>query len=275
MFATIINDCRDQNAMGRQATRVASLLGCPVTSIGVVHDLEAAGTLVDALDAAEKREGVVLVNVAPRQSNGHQTEKSGVGYLIAKTGKRPNGSPFGAFFYGKTLVISSLDGFTLALAKKLGVVESVKCFHIPTIVEELTGKGVLTPEVAKRMVDTQFRSFDFLPRAAAWLLSGVALPFEEQTLDMAVPDPLVWLVDSFGNVKTTLLAEDIEFNEGSATKTAFGNLTAHARLKDVPDGVSALVVGSSGIEEKRFLEIVIQGKNAAEHLGITVGARVI
>lgn len=270
MFAAIINDCRDQNAMGRQATRVASLLGCPVISIGIVHDLEAAGTLVDALDAAEKREGVVLVNVAPRQSNGHQVEKSGAGYL-----RRPNGSPFGAFFYGKTLVISSLDGFTLALAKRLGVVERVKSFHIPTIVEELTSKGMLARDVAKRMVDTQFRSFDFLPRAAVWILSGIELPFEEQTVDTAIPDPLVWLVDSFGNVKTTLLAEDVEFHEGSAIKTAFGDLRVYARLKDVPDGVSALVVGSSGIDDKRFLEIVIQGKNAAEHLGIKVGARVI
>lgn len=275
MFATIINDCRDQNAMGRQSTRIMSLFGCPVTSIGVTNDLEAAGTLVDALDAAEKGEGIVLVNVAPRQRNGHKMEDGGMGYLIAKGKKRRNGSPFGAFSYGKTLVISSLDGFTLALAKKLGIVKRVSCFHIPTIVEQLVKEGILANSVGARMVDTQFRSFDFLPRAAKWLLSGVTLPFEERAVISTISSPLVWLIDSFGNVKTTLLAQDIEFAEGRVVKTAFGKLACYSRLKDVPEGAVALVIGSSGIEDKRFCEIVIQGKSAAAHLGVKVGAALL
>ena len=58
MFITIINDSRDGNAFGWQATRAASLFGCAVSTIGVVDDLEAAGNVVDALDAGEGREGI-------------------------------------------------------------------------------------------------------------------------------------------------------------------------------------------------------------------------
>ena len=92
MFVTIINDCRDPNALGRQATRAASLFDCSVTPIGVENDLEAAGMLVDVLDAAEDRKGVILVNVAPRQSSGKKHDNASAGYAIEIVKERENGS---------------------------------------------------------------------------------------------------------------------------------------------------------------------------------------
>lgn len=43
MFVTIINDCRDANVFGRQATR-AALFGCTVNPVAVADELEAAET---------------------------------------------------------------------------------------------------------------------------------------------------------------------------------------------------------------------------------------
>src|SRR5688572_12965729 len=98
MFVTIINDCKDENAFGRQATKAAALFGCSIVTVGVDSDIEAAGNLIDCLDAGEGKEGVILVNVAPRHGD-------------AK--KWPNGTPFGYFLYKETLVVTSIDGLTL------------------------------------------------------------------------------------------------------------------------------------------------------------------
>ena len=107
MFAAIINDCRDENARGRQVARVSELLQCGVAFAGVEGDLAASGNLIDTLDATGGREGVVLVNVAPRNGSGKQWA---------------NGTPFAFFRFEKTLVIASFSGLTLSLVKKLGVV---------------------------------------------------------------------------------------------------------------------------------------------------------
>ena len=68
MNITIINDCQDANETGRQIARVSSLFNAPAHLIGVKNfsEIEAAGNLIDALDAIENRKGSVLVNVAPR-----------------------------------------------------------------------------------------------------------------------------------------------------------------------------------------------------------------
>ena len=66
MNITIINDCRDANAVGRQIARATSLLGGSVSFIGVSSDLQASGNIIDVLDALEENPGIVLVNVAPR-----------------------------------------------------------------------------------------------------------------------------------------------------------------------------------------------------------------
>ena len=260
MFSTIINDCRDGNAFGRQATRLSAFLECSVSTVGVNGDLEAAGTLVDVLDAAQKLPGVVLVNVAPRNGDGKKWE---------------NGTPFGYFYYGETLVVSSVSGQTLSLVKKLKIAEKIHVLDIPTVANAMVGEGAISQEIADRMKITQFRSFDFLPYVAKWILKeGRTLPAEEIAIDAEVTGR-VWYIDIFGNVKTTLLAQEIGFEVGKKISTAFGELPCYNRLKDVPDSESALIIGSSGIDGHRFVEIVVQGKSAATELKIEEGNQVI
>lgn len=259
MFVTIINDCRDANAFGRQATRAASLFGCTVNPVAVANDLEAAGNLIDALDAAEGRRGVILVNVAPR----HGAAK-----------RWPNGTPFGWFSYGDTIVAASIDGLTLSLVKKLGLADAVELFDIPEVMAAAAGHRLVPRETADYVVSTQFRSLEFLPRAAFWLTQGYVLPTRRHALPAAAPDA-VWWVDNFGNCKTTVLPEDLAAFRDEESISGIASLPHYDRLKDVPDGEAAFVTGSSGLGARRFVEIVIQGGNAAQRFGLRSGKHLI
>jgi hypothetical protein len=275
MFLTIINDSRDGNALGRQTTRAMSLFGCAVTTVGVADDLEAAGNLVDALDAGEGREGVVLVNVAPRQENGKKSENGLVGFSRTEVAKKENGSPFGYFYYGKTLVVSSIDGVTLSLVKKLGIADRINVLDIAATGKALAEKGVVDSVIAERMKTTQFRSYEFLPRVAHWITDGQLVVSVEQPILAPDAPKAIWWVDSFGNAKTTLLSDDISFAKDKEVQTLFESLPCFTSLKDVPDGVAAMVIGSSGIGNKRFLEIIVQGENAAERFHFASGSMVV
>lgn len=252
MHTTIINDCRDDNAAARQTARASTLIGGTTSFVGVARDLEAAGNLIDVLDAVEDRESVVLVNVAPRDG---------------KAKKWKNGTPFGYFRYKNTLVVASIDGLTLSLVKKLGLADEIAVLDIDTTLDALVAAEVLTREHSEALKTTQFRSFDFVPRAAAALARGIALPFEAQPIAEVLDAPrAVWWVDNFGNCKTTLFEHECE-----ELKEPFSLLPRYERLKDVEDGEVALITGSSGIEERRFVEIVCQGGSAAEKLNLGVG----
>jgi hypothetical protein len=264
MFVSIINDCNDQNAMNRQATRVASFFNAPVSTIGVSDfgtsgsgEIEAAGNLIDTLDACEAGEGVILVNVANRHGKGK---------------KWPNGTPFGYFYYKKTLIISTIDGYCLSLAKKLNLTDTVNVFDIPTVIDSLISRNLFDPQFRRLIVDSQFRSYEFIPRAAKWLHDGIELP----TTPMAISEfedipQCIWWVDNFGNCVTTLMPEDIGFEAGKKITTVFGELTCYERLKDVPNGETALIIGSWGIDHRRFVGLVIQGQSAAKAFDIKTG----
>lgn len=254
MNITIINDCRDGNAEGRQAARAATLTGHTTSFIGVASDLEAAGNLIDALDAYEGQEGAILVNVAPRNGAAKKWE---------------NGTPFGYFWYRQTLVVASIDGFTLSLVKKLGLAETINVLDIPTVMRRFVAEGVVSEEVGERVIHTQFRSFEFVPRVAAYLLKNKEVDSEAAAI-ADVPDApsAVWWIDNFGNCKTTMLKREIT---GGSVETAFGTLQLFEQLKDVPDGETALVAGSSGIGDERFVELVVQGESAAKKHGINTG----
>lgn len=265
MFVTIINDCTDSNAKGRQFARVSSLFGCPIQQVDVHHNLknggnlEAAGNLIDVLDTTEGR-SVVLVNTAPRNGDGKRW---------------PNGTPFCYFWRGETLVVSTVSGYTLSLVKKFGIVDSLRLLDVPTVVESAIEAGKINSEIGKKIIKTQFRSLEFSPRVARWIFDGVEVPFTEYSFTN-VPDAprAVWCVDNFGNCKTTLVAEDIGFEHGKVVKTAAQDLHCYERLKDVPEGEEALIIGSSGYGGRQFLEIVVQGVPASEHFGISVGSEV-
>ena len=260
-FSVLITDCLDENARGRQLARLATLLPSATAFVGVRSDLEAAGNLVDALAAGEGGEGVILVNVAPRQHVQDTWE---------------NGSPFGYFWFKKTLVIATIDGRTLSLVRKLGLAESINVLHIPTVVEIMYKHGMVSKGEAAQISDTQFRSLEFVPRAAALLLEEKKLPAKERSLKDDPEAPLaIWWIDNFGNCKTTLLHQDIAVTGEGTVALSFGVLPYVARLRDVSDGARALIQGSSGMPDRRFLEIVVQGKDGASELNLFSGMEVL
>lgn len=261
MFVTIITDCHDTATAGRQLTRANAIFDCPANLVGVDFnaDYQAAGNLIDILDACEGTEGVVLANVAPRSGEAHK--------------KWPNGTPFGFFYYHNTLVVSSVDGYLLSLVKKLGLAEKVRVFDIPTVMANVPNKLDFYPNQKDYIINTQFRSFEFLPRVAKWIWEKIELPIEElQLVDVKDMDNQIWWIDNFGNCKTSILPSDIGFEVGKRVK--LGNLPetqCYARLKDVPNGEPALVVGSSGVKETRFVEFLLQGGSAAGKYGLKMG----
>lgn len=257
MTITIISDCYDENAKGRQQTRISSLLKYPVNFIGVSNELEAAGNLIDTLDAIEDRPGIVLINIAPRHN---------------KIKKWKNGTPFGYFFHQKTLVITTIDGLTLSLIKKLKLLDYVRIINIPTILEEMINQEYLSKELKDHITNTQFRSYEFVPRIINYFLKNEDVPSINFDINEIPSAPhAVWWIDNFGNCKTTILPEDIPWKLRDSVTTKIGELNYFPRLKDVVGKRPALVVSSSGIGDKRFLEIVIQGGNAAEYLNLSVG----
>ena len=259
MNITIINDCRDANAVGRQIARTTSLLDSPVSFVGVTSDIQAAGNIIDVLDAIEENPGIILVNVAPR--NG-------------KAKKWPNGTPFGYFWYKKVLILASIDGLTLSLVKKLKLTKTLTILNIPKTLDQLIAGGALQNNLKDSITRTQFRSFDFLPRVAAYLSSGKKLRGEKLHIkDVSDAPPAIWWIDNFGNCKTTLLQEDVKGKNRFSTK--FRGLSYFERLKDVPDKTPALISGSSGLGEKRFLEVVVQGGSAEKVFNISVGDAII
>jgi len=275
MFCTIINDCRDANAVGRQCARVASLVGITPTFVGVGEklnenneydraEIEAAGCLLDILDATEGKEGLVLVNVANRHAKGKRWS---------------NGTPFGYFWFRKTVVVTTIDGAVLALIKKTGISDHIKVMDIDKVMRYLVEKQVCSEDIAEYMNYTQFRSYDFSPRVGAYLLKNHDVPHEIDYFANAnyITDisGKIWYIDNFGNVKTTVVPEEVNFANGKKIQTTIGEVPCYERLKDVPNNETAMVIGSSGIGNKRFLELVTQGMSAADKYSLHVGQKII
>jgi hypothetical protein len=260
MFVTIINDCCDEGTMNRQVVRASILFPeSHISHVGVssYSDLEAAGLIIDTLDAGEEGKGIILSNVAPRHG---------------KAKKWPNGTPFGHLRIGDTHLFSTIDGVTLSLVHKYGLADKVEVYDIPTVLDFAVKNGLLPEDRREMITNTQFRSYEFLPRVARWHLDGVALPYESHLLSDFQPTPLaVWFVDNFGNLKTTAWAEDLGHEPGKTVITKFGEVVCYDRLKDVPNGQVGLTLGSSGLRGHRFVELVVQGQSAAEHFGAKVG----
>lgn len=264
MFITIINDCRDENTMGRQATRAMRLFGqgVPVATVGIGwSELEGAGNLIDMLDASDGEEGIIMVNVAPRHGRGK---------------KWPNGTPFGYFFYKKTLVIATIAEQCLSLVKKFGLTETIALTDVATVVDAMIERGKLEQSIRDRIVDSQFRSYDYMPRLAKWIAEGEEIPHEPFSMSNIPEAPkAVWWVDNFGNCKTTFFPQECGHLAGKVLQTKVGDLLCYAHLKDVPNGEAGLIVGSSGLGAKRFVELVVQGKSAAEQFHLKPGDEIL
>lgn len=266
MFTTIITDCKGQNEAGRQETRYNAFGLGACTIIGVESNfnvdstIEATGNLIDTMDASEGVQGTVVVNVAPR---GIKSDGS-------------NGNYFCYFWYKKTLVISSTKGYCLSLLKKFDVVKSVNILPTEEVLDYVLNLKLITQDEKHYIEKSQFRSFDFVPRVARWLHDHLELPSSEMTLDKIPNIPAcIWCVDAFGNCKTTLFHEDLasELKSTKLLHTNLGTFPFYERLKYVPEGKTALYIGSSGLGGKRFLEIATQNRegSAAKTFGSRVG----
>lgn len=264
MYVTIINDCHDPLTMNRQVVRASTLF--PATNVSAVAvgnfaDLEAAGAIIETIDAAMDEPGLILANVAPR--HGH-----------AK--KWPNGTPFGHVKYKHTDIFATVDGVTLSLLHKYGLADKIEVYDIPTVLDAMIKAGKLAEHLRAPITNTQFRSFEFLPRVAKWYLQGVDIPHEVHPLSDFLPAPIaVYSVDNFGNCKTTAWPEDINHQAGQKITTTWGDIPCYDRLKDVPNDTPGVIVGSSGYRDHRFIEIVVQGKSAAAHFDIKVGDKIL
>lgn len=267
MQITIINDCRDQNAKLRQVSRAGSLFknaSVNCFGVGFGSSLEASGFLVDAIDSFEGKKGIIILNVAPRSGQ-------------AKKWK--NGTPFGFFWRKKTLVLSSVEGFALSLSKKLGVIKEFYILDIAEIMSS-TESDFLNKEKKERIINSQFRSFDFLPLAAKWIFEGKKIPYQKYNLSEVADVPrAVWFVDNFGNIKTTLTEDDLPKTKVNETlnikiNNRLKKMIYYKNLRNVPDKKTGLVAGSSGFEVKRFVEIVSQGESAAEKSNIKIGDKI-
>lgn len=263
MYVTIINDCHDPLTMNRQVVRAATFF--PAThispvAVGNFADIEASGVIIDTIDAAMDEPGIIIVNVAPRHG---------------KAKKWENGTPFGHVKYQNTHIFSSIDGATLSLVHKYGLAKEIEAYDIPTVLDAMIKHGKLAEHLRAPITNTQFRSYEFLPRVAKWVMNGVELPHEIHQLSDFLKAPVaVWYIDNFGNCKTTVWAEEIGHQAGKKIKTQWGEIMCYDRLKDVPNGSPGIIVGSSGYREHRFIELVVQGISAAKQFNIKVGDKI-
>lgn len=268
----IVTDCADANAAGRQTIEFQRLLGITPAIVGVdsFEGLEVGGTMLDLLDrarygslASPEQTGVILGNAAPR-SEDLRTHHN-------------NGTPFCHFMAGKLIVAMTFEARSLALMRDNDVTDKVHLMDIPTVTEAVVEAGILKPEQAHKITNTQFRSLEFLPLVARLLRDGVEVPSVEQSLDhLPSVDNLAWLVDNFGNIKTTIPASSVSFAEGEEVVLANGaTAVRHTRLADVPRGEIALTSGSSGYGDRRFLELAISKGNAAAELEMAIGSTVL
>lgn len=268
MFTTIISDCNGENEAGRQIARFNSLGLGPTHLIGINSSLsdrstiEGAANLVDILDSTEGKNGVVVLNVAPR---GNKKDGS-------------NGTHFAYFTYRDTLVISTIKGYCLSFIKKFEISNKVNVVELNDVLCFAKDQQLIAIDRADYIVKSQFRSFDFIPRLVRWLIDGVNIPhtYLQLTAYKKTP-PCIWCIDAFGNCKLTLTNRDLLLKKHPRKiKTNYGTLPFYERLKDIPYGNLAIYVGSSGIGDERFLEIAVQGipGSAARKLNLQIGDRV-
>lgn len=264
----VINDCGDENEKLRITTRLQTLFWGATVSFCEVNgpnsDLEAAGCIIDALDAKAggAAPGLILPNTAFREP-----EKSG----------DANGSPFGHCIINNVLLFSTIRGRILSLVKDFFGIEHIHIVEPREALESIVATGDLEQKWVEHIADSQFRSYELQPLLAARLLKGFALPSQKETLASPKLGGVVWWVDKHGNCKTTVTTSQCEpkpLRDGDEFETKFGVFKYFRRLNDAPRGVPAVTTGSSGLgagPDNRFLEIAIRMGNAAKFLNIKVG----
>lgn len=116
---------------------------------------------------------------------------------------------------------------------------------------------------------SQFRSRDYYPEAVIGLLhhddSYLGADLSLDTIP-DFPSYKLAFVDGYGNLKTTITKNDIDFTSGQKVKITLNGVTRMAFYVDgnfeVKEGELAFAPGSSGENDNRFLEIFLRGGSA-------------
>ncbi|KAM0682381.1 hypothetical protein MDAP_002219 [Mitosporidium daphniae] len=329
--AVIISDCIDENARVRQQCRFASLFSIEPSYIGVssTHpELEAAGHLVDVLDAHRLMTPSSSGNSTPIQSslsklaNASHNQKDAsspfTAVIIVNVAPRTesikkrwgNGPPFCFFAISGVLVVSTYSQLILSLLFRILKREnnaSLPQIHVmktQAVIQHAANQNWIPLDEANRIINTQFRSYEFVPLAAYWIVTrggSSAIPhdlasiLEKEGQDQCEQEhqeegkrnnqaddkslnPFIWFIDNFGNCKTSLLPEDIDFMENRIYSVTLENnqsLIIKAcgikRLSDAVPLVPTVLVGSSGYKNYRFLELVIKNDNFSNKTRASIG----
>lgn len=246
----IVSDCGGQ-AMSRMTTRFHALhtdaVCIPYESRSL---LEAAGNIVDAIDALNGRPGAVVCNSAPRRDT-----------------RGTNGSAIVYFHIGNATIVSTVG--VLGLLKQL--------------VPEMTARAVDVDNFMRNLGaerDTfNFRGLEVIPWILRCLRDGNYLEDVSVKHDVfPTVEPCVWLVDTIcgesTNLKLSVLRSEapwfkpgteVEMRLGTASPKRIG---CFERLTHIPEGQLGIYEGSSGLGNERFLEIAVMGGSAAGFLQV-------
>jgi len=299
-----INDCfyhGEANATVRAAGRIAacrtSFNFVPVSLREEPNTL--AFQLEEVLQTSQGEKMVIGANLASRDIIQH---------IKSNHLNIENGLPFVAFWYMQTLVITTANPEVIRTIMNLSAsgalvdqnnspVSHIAVLEIADVLNIIPShyyytnsariQGKTEEEMKNYIIHTQFRSMYFVPLAADAIMQG-DLPLEKlKNIPLAQldsefssqyskywPKKSIHYIDNFGNCKTGLRADDINFVPGSKYEVSFEDfgtieLTAYSRLTDVPSKQPALIPGSSGFgydRNSRRLEFVINGEPFASRV---------
>jgi S-adenosylmethionine hydrolase len=192
-------------------------------------------------------ERLIYHNCAPRQDNPEarpDNEGEGLTYAVL-----PNG----------VKVVGVWAGYTLSFIKD-------------------AAESIYQVKVSRR--GSQFRSRDVFPQAAIALVQGDRSLLGEAIDPKQIPDSprnrVAW-IDGYGNIKTTIPAEDVNLKPETKLIVRLGDIVSDAIYSDgsfrVPEGTLAFAPGSSGWQlngqknQLRWMELFLRGGNAWERFG--------
>jgi hypothetical protein len=261
-FFGIITDCVDSEATLRQQVMGQQVHGILPSIAHIRSGIAAAGHLISTVDVGRadrqcaQREGYIIVNYAPRKEDDENA----------------NGSPFGYVRIGRTHVLSTLGDCELSLVHQLDLASVVQVVDLDATALWAWKKGLIDSSEKAFIMEGQFRSLYFAQPALGWLKDNRDLRQQVTRVHLisdfapAVP-PCVWHVDDFGNCKTTML------DPAEISRTRFSHLPFSKRLALAPDDHTPVwVVGSSGLRDKRFLELVVKNGRASDVLDLKIGS---
>jgi len=235
--------------------------------VKVSTDIEAAGNIIDQLDASDQNPTIIIANIAPRTNHSWWLKNSKGQFNIYE-----NGTSFCYFWVKNKLIISTIDGLTLALVKKINITSNINVIDIRKTLSIMHKNNLITSYQKNYISNSQFRSFDFIPRVVELLLKKIN-PISKKLSITKIPDcpNAIWWIDNFGNCKTTLFKKDIIISKDGKIQTKFGQFPFFSHLSKIPSSMTAIVEGSSGVGESVFLEFLTQGKNTAKQYSIKIG----